>query len=253
MESHLYPLVDEVYCRAPTALERVDLSKAVQDLAIGLATKLVGMPSGDWESWRAESLDWRQARELQLALLQVQTLIVKEIEAWMPEAVSDALDLTATFGDIAAVIGLDRQLVHQRWGNIKGADSQVALVISRRSSDEPATVGAVYDEDRRCRKVSLAVRRRARHAIVAVDGIVCRVYELEPDSWIEEIDSRTWMFNAIGRRSLVAAEVNAAYYAGLLPLRLGDVCPARSHGACATYYFPSAVDLCAAADLSGKA
>jgi hypothetical protein len=74
------------------------------------------------------------------------------------------------------------------------------------------------------------VRGLARYAIVAVDGTVQRVSPIDPGGWHEVLPGK-WEFSAISDRECTAAEIDAAYTAGDLPLRPGGDCPTRAGGA----------------------
>lgn len=121
----------------------------------------------------------------------------------------------------------------------------VAVVISRRDrvrADEQGDVyGEVggagqYDSDRGVWAVGQRVREKARYAIVAVDGIVRRVYAIDPDGWHQD-PSGKWEFRAVDDRECTAAEIRAAHAAGDLPFRPGDDCPTGGGGAYRPHWF----------------
>ena len=93
-----------------------------------------------------------------------------------------------------------------------------------------------YDSDRRVWRAGRKVRQLAEYWIVGVDGTVRRVYPIDRASW-HQVSPGYWEFRAVGNRECTAAEIDAAYASGDLPLRPGDACPTRPHGAYLPYQF----------------
>jgi hypothetical protein len=178
-----------------------------------------------------------------LTLLRVLTDAHAHVQAGISAAAGSALSSGASAGDIADALGVTRQAVEKRWGLVTQGQ-RVAVVISRRDrvrQDEAVPhraygeVGGAgqYDSDRGGWAAGAAVRAQARYAIVAVDSIVRRVYEIDRwDRWAGK-----WRFTAVGGRELTASQIDAAYRAGDLPLRPGDECPTRRGGAYRPYWF----------------
>ncbi|MFD5552261.1 hypothetical protein ACFWIA_00285 [Streptomyces sp. NPDC127068] len=151
-----------------------------------------------------------------------------------------------TFADVGDALGTSRQAAEQRFGHVRHG-KKVAAVISRRGRvrEDPADPRGAYGEvgdagqyasDRGIWPIGKRVRAEAQYAIVAVDGLVRRVYELDPDGW-SEVESSKWEFTAVGNRELTKDEIDAAYEAGNLPLRPGDDCPTRAGGAYRPHWF----------------
>lgn len=184
-----------------------------------------------------------QVRVGYLTLLRVLTDVLAHVQVQISTAAATALSAGASTGDVAAELGVTRQAVEKRWGQLTQGQ-RVAMVISRRDrvrqddADPHRTYGEVgglgqYDSDRGLWPVGEAVRAKARYAIVAVDSTVRRVYEI--DQWAQRAGK--WEFTAVGGRELTAGEIAAAYRAGDLPLRPGDPCPTRRGGAYRPYWF----------------
>ncbi|MDN5919943.1 MAG: hypothetical protein L0I76_33405 [Pseudonocardia sp.] len=152
------------------------------------------------------------------------------------EAVRDAIGRGAPPQFIASALGVTEQAVRKRWAAPLRGDKQVAVVISRRSKvrDELGrTYGEVggtqqYDSDRAWWYIGDEVMQEARYAIIAVDGVVERVYRLDPGGWERDPDSGKRAFSG---RLCAPGEAQAALAAGDLPMGLGDACPTRRGGA----------------------
>ncbi|MFE3572426.1 hypothetical protein ACFXON_23700 [Bacillus subtilis] len=73
------------------------------------------------------------------------------------------------------------------------------------------------------------VSAAARHAVIAVDGSVRLVYEIDPDGWEPNPDNpREWRFRAVGDRELSPELVDELHAAGELPYRIGSLCPTKA-------------------------
>jgi hypothetical protein len=70
----------------------------------------------------------------------------------------------------------------------------------------------------------------AEYWVVGVDRTVQRAYPIDHASW-RQVSPGYWEFRAIANRECTAAEIDAAYAAGKLPLRRGDACPTRGRTA----------------------
>jgi hypothetical protein len=111
----------------------------------------------------------------------------------------------------------------------------IVVVVSRRG-DKPERVDgrsrgemSQYDADRRYWFVGAGVRATARHAMVAVDGVVRRVYTLagwEPNPG----DQRQFGFRALGDAPLDRGMVEDLYGAGELPYTIGASYPVKRGG-----------------------
>jgi hypothetical protein len=232
------------FARELRAAEKVSLARAVRAITVGLAGRLTGLGPQAWTRYEEGILDVAEVRELQLALLRINSVLATEIDAWMSEAVASALDHTAGLGDVASVTNLERASVHRRWGRFGSAGTRIALVISQPWPDCPLAAASnrqgLYEQDRRWWRVSSAVRRSAHHAIVVVDRVVTRIYELEPEGWRCDSGGIRWEFRAVGAAPLPPARVDAAVEGGALPVRLGDPYAARLDRGCVACYFPDA-------------
>lgn len=148
----------------------------------------------------------------------------------------------AGMAELAAAIGVTPQGATDRWGHLQG--EHVVVVISRRDRSRTATsgdprtiIGEVggpdqYDSDRMYWRIGAEVRAHARHAVIAVDGTVRRVYEIDPEGWYQNpTDPAKWGFHAIGGVPLGAAVVGELHAAEQLPYAIGSECPTRVGGA----------------------
>jgi hypothetical protein len=61
----------------------------------------------------------------------------------------------------------------------------------------------------------------AEYWVVGVDRTVQRAYPIDHASW-RQVSPGYWEFRAIANRECTAAEIDAAYASGDLPLRPGD-------------------------------
>ena len=180
-----------------------------------------------------------------LARAMVMEAVRRQAEDSVHGNVLKALRHGADHAEVAQVLGITRQAAEKRWGYAQLGMKRVAGVISRRDrvhdDGQGRSYGEVggnsqYDSDRQEWPVGKVVRGLARYWIVAVDGTVQRVYTIDPGSW-KPASPGKWGFRAIGDRECTAAEVNAAYAVGDLPLRPGDACPTRAGGAYRPYWF----------------
>ncbi|MFF3159550.1 hypothetical protein [Streptomyces sp. NPDC057910] len=112
-----------------------------------------------------------------------------------------ALDRGATFADVGDALGTSRQAAEQRFAHVRHDNKRVAVVISRRDGvreyreDTRGRFGEVGGEDqytvgRGIWPIGKKVQAEAKYAIVAVDGVVRRAYELDPDGWREAEPNR---------------------------------------------------------------
>ncbi|MFQ6331939.1 hypothetical protein ACLMAL_38295 [Nocardia sp. CWNU-33] len=234
------------FARDMWATERLWLSRSVRTILVGLAGQLSGLGPQAWTRYEDGELEFAEAREFQLALLRVHSVLANEIDAGMLEAAAAALDHTAGLGDIASVTGLDRAHAYQRWGALTAVGERIALIISQPWPDGgPSALRspeALYERDRRWWRVSSAARRNAHYAIVVVDRLVARVYGLDSDGWQPDSTGTRWEFRALGSEPLSQMHVDRAYRRGHLPALLGDPYPARLDRACVPSYFSGGHD-----------
>ena len=161
------------------------------------------------------------------------------------DAVLKALRSDTAAGEIAAALGVTRQAVEKRRARARQGLKNVAIVVSRRNRVHYGPDGAYgevggpgqYDADRGVYRIGEDVRELARYVIIAVDGTVRRVYQIDPDGWTDEGHPGYWEFHALGGGECTPAEIDAACAAGELPLRPGDDCPTRAGGAYRPYWF----------------
>ncbi|MEU3706976.1 hypothetical protein AB0E82_32320 [Streptomyces anulatus] len=232
---------DEVEPRPLEEPERDALQAGLDDLAWTFAKRAAGLAPDDQPAAVDDAgLSDDGIRAARLA----RAAVFKQIEGLTASRirldVGQALEHSATLDDVAAALGVSRQAVAKRFGDLRRGE-RVVVVISRRDrvreypADSRVRVGEVggpqqYDSDRGVWPAGRRVRAEARHAVVAVDGVVRRIYALDPDGW-REAEPGKWEFTAVGGRELDAADIAAAYGAGELPLRPGDSCPTRAGGA----------------------
>lgn len=133
---------------------------------------------------------------------------------------------------------LYRMALSMRLAAMRSARSGSPRTVGWQSDTSYGEVGGPnqYGFDRLEWRVGEVVRNLARYAIIAVNGIVRRVYQISPEGW-HETSPGYWESHAIGDRVCTDTEINAAYAAGLLPLRPGDDCPARAGGAYRPHWF----------------
>jgi hypothetical protein len=225
--------------RTLTNAEREALHLELDTLAWKFARLLKG---GGADDDRPGDDDIKNGHMARAAVLEV---LRRQAEDSISDDVLTALRHGADAGDAALVLGITRQAVEKRWGHARQGLDRVAVVISRRdrvrADDQGQSYGEVggagqYDSDRRVWPIGRHVRDLAHYAIVAVDGIVLRVYRIDPDGWHEALPGK-WEFRAINDRECTATEINAAWAAGDLPLRPGDDCPTRAGGAYRPHWF----------------
>ncbi|MEU6581261.1 hypothetical protein [Nocardia sp. NPDC046763] len=229
------------FARELRPAERLQLSREIHGIVTRMAGVISGLGPDAWRRYENAALDAVEVRELQLGFLHICSVLECEIDPWMAGGAAAALDHTADLGDIAAVTHLGRETVHRRWGHLESIGARIALVISRPWPDVEALVdtsgGQVsYEMDRRWWHIGTAVRRGARHAIVVVDRVVQRVYELDPEGWAPDGTGHLWEFSAVGAAPLGTQRVQDAFDHGLLPVRLGDRYPARLDVGCMPCY-----------------
>lgn len=180
--------------------------------------------------------DLRKAHLLRLYGLD---LVRRRMGDLLDDDVARAREFGATSGDLSFSLGITRQAIQKRW---PPPGDRVAVVISRRNriyvSEDGTRYGEVggseqYDADRRWFTVGAAVRNTAQYAIIAVDGIVTRTYEIDSNSWIEQ--NGKWSYSAVHKRPMLDSEIDAAGDA--LPLRPGDRCDTRAGGSYRPMWF----------------
>jgi hypothetical protein len=224
--------------RSLTAAER----EALRTELHALAWKFAGPVTEDCA--RTSSPGDDEIKHSHLARLRVLAELRRETENSINGEVLEAGRHGASAREIAPALGITRQAADKRWGHAQDME-RVAVVISRRDrvrdDGQGRTYGEVggpgqYDSDRLEWRVGEDVRSLARYAIIAVDGIVQRVYPIDTEGW-REISPGYWAFRAIGDRVCTDAEIDAAYAAGDLPLRPGDDCPTRAGGAYRPHWF----------------
>ncbi|WP_433723023.1 hypothetical protein ACQP0C_23220 [Nocardia sp. CA-129566] len=231
------------FARDLQPFERLQLSRAVFGSVIAVAERLSGSSASGWGSYLLGGLGAVEARELHLSLLRVCGVLVDEIEAWMASAAAGAVDHTAELGDIASVTGIERADVHRKWNRCGNDDQASALVISQpwpNLDPQGAPTDSHYEQDRGWWRIGPAARRSARYAVIVVDHVIRRVYELDPDGWDSDTTGIRWRFRATGAAALSEAQVDAAVEHGVLPARLGDSLPAQLDSGCVPWHFLSA-------------
>ncbi|MEV0292895.1 hypothetical protein [Nocardia sp. NPDC050710] len=232
------------FARDLWATERLWLSRSVRAILVGLAGQLSGLGPQAGARYEDGELEFTEAREFQLALLRVHSVLASEIDAGMSEAAAAALDNTAGLGDVASVTGLDRAHAYERWGALTTIGERIALIISQPWPDAgPSalrTPEALYERDRRWWRVNSAARRNAHYAIVVVDRLVQRIYAIDPDGWQPDSTGTRWEFRTLESAPLSQIHVDRAYEKGHLPVRLGDLYPARLDRGCVPCYFSDA-------------
>jgi hypothetical protein len=221
-----------------TAAER----EALRTELLALARKFAGPGTDDGTCTDGHRDD--EIKNAHLAHLKVLADIRRETEISINGEVLEARRHGASTKEIAPALGITRQAADKRWGHAQDME-RVAVVISRRDrvhdDGQGRTYGEVggpsqYDSDRLEWRVGEDVRNLARYAIIAVDGIVQRVYQIAPEGW-HQTSPGYWGFHAIGDRARTDTEIDAAYAAGDLPLRPGDDCPTRAGGAYRPHWF----------------
>ncbi|MEU2253980.1 hypothetical protein ABZ540_12480 [Nocardia xishanensis] len=231
------------FARDLQPLERLQLSRAVFGSVVAVAERLSGSSTSGWGSYLLGDLGAVEARELHLSLLRVCGMLVDEVEAWMASAAACAVDHTADLGHLVSVTGVEHADVHRNWNDRRDRDQACALVISQpwpNPDPQGAPTDSHYEQDRGWWRIGLAARRSARYAVVVVDHVIRRVYELDPDGWDSDTTGIRWRFRATGAAALSEARVDAAVEQGLLPARLGDSLPAQLDTGCVPWHFLSA-------------
>jgi len=190
--------------------------------------------------------DKGQRRETHLARLTAISQIMLAADELAASDASAVIADGATIDDLARAWGVTRQVASKRWGKLYRAGDKVVVIISRRSRtyQDPEHPNKSYGEvggsgqygaDREGWPAGADIRRQARHVIVAVDGLVCRVYEIggwARSSWARS--GATWCFEG---RQLSPEEINHLFGAGELPFQLGDACSTRVGGAYRPHWF----------------
>ncbi|MER5555979.1 hypothetical protein ABT001_30645 [Streptomyces sp. NPDC002793] len=228
-------------------VERGELHSRLDDLAWVFARRAAGLvPDEVPVTVYDDNLSDDQIKAARLARLAICRHLEKLVGSSIRVDVGEALEHGADWEEVAEVLGVSRQAVAKRFGDLRRGE-RVAVVISRRdrvreyAADPRVRVGEVggpeqYASDRGFWPIGKKVRAKARYAIVAVDGTVRRLYELAPDRW-SEVEPNKWQFSAVGDRELTHHEITAAYQTGELPLQLGDDCPTRAGGAYRPHWF----------------
>ncbi|MFZ2177724.1 MAG: hypothetical protein WAW17_27600 [Rhodococcus sp. (in: high G+C Gram-positive bacteria)] len=182
----------------------------------------------------------RENRDAYLRRLQGLDLIRRRITDLIDSDVAKAREFGAETEDLCSSLGVTRQAIEKRWPT---PGEQVAVVISRRNRvyrEDGRLYGEVggdaqYDADRQWFAVGAKVRSKAKYAIIGVDGVTDRIYEIEPDGWKQDEDGRKWSFVAKHGRPMTPTEIDAAGDA--LPLRPGDRCETRAGGSYRPLWF----------------
>ncbi|MFF2080576.1 hypothetical protein ACFVXG_38160 [Kitasatospora sp. NPDC058162] len=207
----------------PTTAEQAELIRAVEQLA------------RDWAGMQNPSATGEPDGELRL--LAVLKKIDEACQAAAARAAVAALKQGAGFEDLGEAWGFSWQAASKRWGHLARGE-RVAVVISRRNRVHRDGYGEVdgdgqYDMDRGAWPVGEEVRRKARYAVIAVDGTVRRVYKIT-DGWEPDQHSPKWHFTGT---LLDDPEIEAAHAAGDLPLKPGDSCPTQRGRAYRPHWF----------------
>ncbi|MFE2414980.1 hypothetical protein ACFXDE_42315 [Kitasatospora sp. NPDC059408] len=208
----------------PATAEQAELIRAVEQLA------------QDWIRTRnpAATGDSGAGELRHLAVLKQ---IDEACQAAAARTAVAALKQGADFEDLGEAWGFSWQAASKRWGHLARGE-QVAVVISRRNRVHRDGYGEVggkeqYDADRGAWPVGEEVRRKARYAVIAVDGAVRRVYKITGE-WEPDPTSPKWHFAGT---LLTDLEIDAAHDAGDLPLKPGDPCPTQRGRAYRPHWF----------------
>ncbi|MCX4885978.1 hypothetical protein [Streptomyces sp. NBC_00847] len=224
-----------------------ELHSNLDDLAWSFARRAAGLgPDDPPFSVYDQGLSDDQVKAARLARVAVYKHLEMLVGTSLRLDVGQALEHGASWDEVAEVLEVSRQAVAKRFGDLRRGEN-VAVVISRRDrvreypDDARVRVGEVggaeqYDSDRGIWPIGKKVRAEARYAIVAVDGTVRRIYELDPAGW-REAEPNKWEFTAVRDRELDDKAIAAAYTAGELPLQPGDDCPTRVGGAYRPHWF----------------
>ncbi|MCC9707304.1 hypothetical protein E4N62_19695 [Streptomyces sp. MNU76] len=226
---------------------RAELHASLDDLAWAFARRAAGLgPEDPPISLYDHGLSDDQIKAARLARVAIYKHLEMLASSSIRVDVGHALEHGGNWDEVAEALEVSRQAVAKRFGDLRRGEN-VAVVISRRDrvreypDDTRVRVGEVggpeqYDSDRGVWPIGKKVRAEARYAIVAVDGIVRRIYELDPAGW-REAEPNKWEFTAVGGRELDVEAIATAYTAGELPLRPGDDCPTRVGGAYRPHWF----------------
>lgn len=215
--------------------ERLQLSRASFEVAVGMAERLSGGP-GTADRSDSGLLDPVAVREFQLSLLHVCSVLSGEIQGWIAAAVECALDHSADLGDIASVTGVSRAEAYERWRRDETTRASL-IVLSQPWTDALCPDNDRYENDRGWWRVGSNVRHDARYAIVVVDRRVSRVYMIDPAGWEPDGSGGRWRFQAFGETPLTDQQVASAFTRGHLPARIGDYFPAPADRGCAPWRF----------------
>ncbi|MFE2693735.1 hypothetical protein [Streptomyces mirabilis] len=227
--------------------DRDELHSSLDDLAWAFARRAAGLgPDDPPFNVYDDGLSDDQIKAARLARVAIYKDLESLVSSSMRLDVGQALEYGAHWDEVAEALEVSRQAVAKRFGDLRRGEN-VAVVISRRDrvreypADTRVRVGEVggpeqYDSDRGGWLIGKKVRAEAKYAIVAVDGIVRRIYELDPAGW-REAEPNKWEFTAVGDRELDDAAIATAYTAGELPLQPGDDCPTRAGGAYRPHWF----------------
>lgn len=176
------------------------------------------------------------------ALAELRQILRPAVDNFEYQLADAAFAHGATYNDLAEAADLTPQGARSRWPDFVG--DQVVVVISRRDRRHRAVPGdprgmvgevggsAQYDSDRGWWRIGADVRTKARYAVIAVDETVRRVYEIDPDGWIQDpSEPRLWQFSAIGGQPLDYRDVRVLWDADALPFVIGGPCPTKPGGA----------------------
>ncbi|MFD9685219.1 hypothetical protein ACFXPX_04960 [Kitasatospora sp. NPDC059146] len=237
---------DDEVCPQSGASETDRLELAIDELTAVFAREL-GRSEGGQRDGPIDPYDGSNATEAErLAYLRVLKHATGHLSSRTDQTALGLLDSGTPLEDVAQALGVGVPAVRKRFGAARQGE-RVAVVISRRDrvrhdeSDPRGSFGEVggqaqYASDRGVWPIGAGVRAEAEFAIVAVDGVVRRVYRIDPDGWREH-SSRLWEFTAFGDVPLTQTEIRQAQITGDLPLVPGDACPTRVGGAYRPYRF----------------
>ncbi|MEU9044535.1 MULTISPECIES: hypothetical protein [unclassified Kitasatospora] len=223
------------------ASEQGRLELAIDELTSAFARELAGVVGGPRVDGPIDPEDDSSADEPErLAYLRVLKHATGHLSNRTDQTALGLIDRGTDLEDVAQALGVGVPAVRKRFGSVRQGE-RVAVVISRRDrvrhdeSDPRGSFGEVggyeqYASDRGVWPIGAGVRAQAEFAIVAVDGVVRRVYRIDPDGWREH-SPRLWEFTAVGGVPLTPSEIRQAQLAGDLPLVPGDSCPTRAGGA----------------------
>lgn len=181
----------------------------------------------------------KEIRDAYLLRLHGLDLVRRRLGDLVDNDVAKAREFGAETSELSGSLGITRQAIEKRWPS---PGERAAVVIARRNrvyvGGDGTRYGEIggaeqYDADRRWFAVGAKVRKVAQFAIIAVDGIVDRTYEIDPASWVTR-DGKS-SYSAKHNRRMTAVEIEAAGDA--LPLRPGDQCATRAGGSYRPLWF----------------